>query len=223
MLVSLLHYSHPEYLRVVIFDPKAAAFKAIDEVVNVFNFGFDEIAETILKIDEIMRKRIKITSIKGAPEDAKSMNAYAYKHRSKLRLMPYIVIIFDEFAQFSVWAQKHKPEAMEAIIAITSMGLGVGINFILATQSPYKRFIQGWIKCNFENNICFKVRNFTQENLILGKGTRGERSATSLRRGEFIIKENGRNKVYSAVFCSQKTFQSAAKNWEERGFNYKLF
>ena len=223
MAVTLLHYSHPEYLRMVVLDPKAAAFKSLGNVVNVVNQSFEEIAETILKLDKVMKKRIELTGVPNLPEDAKSMNAYAYKYRIRSKLMPYIVVIFDEFAQFSIWAQKNNQEALIAIESIAAMGLGVGINFIFATQSPYKEFIKGYIKANFENNICFKVRNFNQETLILGAKGKYERSAASLKKGQFMMKINGLNTVYNAVFCSQDSFENATRNWEQGGFNYKLF
>ena len=223
MLVSLLHYSHPEYLKVVVLDPKAAAFKDMSKVINVVNFSMEEIAEAIIYINKIMRDRIEITKQPGLPEDAKKINEFAYKHQLRSKLMPYIVIIFDEFAEFSMWAKKNNPEAMNAIKSIAALGLGLGIHLVFATQSPYAAFIKGYVSANFEKTICFKVRNFTQENLVLGKKRKGDRSAEFLNTGEFLIKENGRYVLYKAVLCGNEAMINAANNLTMRGFNYKLF
>ena len=56
--------------------------------------------------------------------------------------MLYIcVIIFDEFADFSIKAKKENKEALDNIQLLVSQGLGLGIQLEFLTQTLYKEGI----------------------------------------------------------------------------------
>ncbi len=222
-VVSLLHYSHPEYLRVVILDPKGASFSDLEEITNVVPFSLEEIAETLIKLHDVMQERIRLTQLSNFGKDAFKINAYAYRMRNPKCVMPYIVVIFDEFSIFSMWADQNSKRSLEAIKALSSMGRGLGINLMFATQCPYAKFIKGYVKANFERKICFKVADHVQENLILGYPKKGEISATSLKVGELLVKDDGMNTLYKAVLCGDKSLRNAANNLRRKGYIYKLF
>ena len=75
--------------------------------------------------------------------------------------MTYIcVIIFDEFAHFSIKAKKENKEALDNIQLLVSQGLGLGIQLKFLTQALYKESMKGFIKNNFEEQATFSIGHY---------------------------------------------------------------
>ena len=219
-VISMLHFAHPEYLKVIIFDPKTAAFKALKKVINVVN-NHDEITKWLQKLADNLQKRIELTGRKGWPSNAKECNAKAYKYRSPKYLMPYICVIFDEFADF----MNHADEAAKKNIdKLASLGLGLGINLTFLTQAPYAKYIEGFVKNNFEQRIAFNLGDRQQEQLVLGKKPQTDKQPNSrrLRRGEFLAREGGTRVLYRSILCTDQALDNAAKNLEERALSFRI-
>ncbi len=220
-ILSLMHFAHPEYLKIVIFDPKTAAFKALSKVVNVVN-DYNDIVSWLHKLVQILRNRIKLTGQKDYPSDAKKVNEYAYKYRRKSMVMPYICVVFDEFADFVQRAEKEDKQAVDDLQTLASMGLGLGIQLKLLTQAPYARYINGFVKNNFEGRIAFNLGDYVQEQLVLGFRNNEMDGATRLRQGEFLSREKGSRVKYTALYCGSAAAEKAANNLRANGFNYQL-
>jgi DNA segregation ATPase FtsK/SpoIIIE-like protein len=220
-----MHFSHPEYCRVVIFDPKAAAFKDLQEVATVVS-SHEGIAASLQVLVTELNKRIEFTSKLANPADAKECNAEAYKRRSKSLLMPYICVFFDEFADFIVFCKTKKDtQSLDAIARLASMGLGLGINLTFLTQAPYAEVIKGLIKNNLPFHVAFGLGEWAQEYIILGKKSKADSDdldAPKLNTGEFLIIEQGKRVKHNAFLIGASAVKNAARNLKAGGFNFSL-
>lgn len=80
--------------------------------------------------------------------------------------MPYIVLIFDEFADFMLTNKK----IFEPLITkLTQKARAAGIHLILTTQRPSTDVITGVIKANVPSRIAFTVANRFDSSTILGQ------------------------------------------------------
>lgn len=223
VLISLMHFGHHDYLKIVVLDTKAAAFRDLKEVVNVVD-THKGVAAALASLVKLLRLRIQKTKLPNSPHDAKSANELAFRIQKKELAMPFVMVIFDEFADFM---QRCKEEGDECsknnIQTLASLGLGLGINLTFATQAPYKEYIAGVIKNNFERRISFSLGDFYQEQLILGKQKKGrEESAPSLNCGEFYLREMGERVKYRAIYAGEFCMKNAARNLRHWGFDFRL-
>lgn len=222
LIVSLCHFTHPKYMRLVIFDPKLAGFKAYKPVANVAT-DYKEICALLARLENELVQRMGYTSRDGNPTDIVTHNELVFRAQIT-KLLPYIVIIFDEFADFIYQAEKENDQTViKKINRLVSLGLGLGIHLVFATQAPYRKYIDGSIKNNFGTRIAFKLGDFEQERITLGaKFSDEEPSTQRLEKGEFLIRDGGR-KLFKGVLTTPVCAANAVKNWQRNGLSWKLF
>jgi DNA segregation ATPase FtsK/SpoIIIE-like protein len=85
-----------------------------------------------------------------------------------------IVFILDEMIDLYKTTgdplNKLKSKIKGQLAELTAKGRAAGITIILCTQRPDAQIIDGIIKTNINNKICFKVVDGTQSEIVLGKG-----------------------------------------------------
>jgi hypothetical protein len=224
-LLSLLHYSHPQYLKVAILDPKRAQFKQWSKLVTLAE-GYEKGVELIDQIYEEVKRREEKTSQDGWPEDAKEANELAYRTRKKKYLMPYILFIFDEVSAFArLCREAGNDDSMARLNYLVETATSLGVHCILTTQAPYAKVIDGQTKNNFTERMTFRLGDSQHEKMIVGTKEGSEIRATRLKRGVFIrssIEEEENRVLYKTIFVDKISLKNAIKNWQQRGVNFKL-
>ena len=81
--------------------------------------------------------------------------------------MPALIILIDEYAELADDA----PGAVRHADSVARRGRAVAVNLIAATQRPTQKAMgQGAVRSQMDVRICFRVRERTDVDLILGQG-----------------------------------------------------
>lgn len=85
-----------------------------------------------------------------------------YNRHNPDEIMPYIVVIFDEYTILL-----DKPDLMKKILYLAQKGPKVGIHLIISTSHPSVNVISNKIKTLFPTRIAFKTRTAVDSRTIL--------------------------------------------------------
>ena len=81
--------------------------------------------------------------------------------------LPYIVIIFDEFADLILVGGEEKKKFETLVARIAGKGRASGLHLVLATQRPDRNVVTGLIKANLPLKVCLKVANAVNAQIVL--------------------------------------------------------
>ena len=68
--------------------------------------------------------------------------------------IPFLVLIFDEFADLILGRREDKKEFEDMVARIAGKGRAAGIDLVLATQRPDRTVVTGLIKANLPLKKC---------------------------------------------------------------------
>lgn len=168
IIMSLLFKKSPNELKFVMFDPKMVEFnlyaaiqkqylaKLPDEEEAIVT-DMSKVVPTLNSLCIEMDNRyalLKEAEVKKLEEYNKLIKSGAFKEDPKHKVLPYIVVVVDEFADLMMTAGK---EAEMPIARLAQKARAVGIHVIIATQRPATNVITGNIKTNFPGRMAFKV------------------------------------------------------------------
>lgn len=168
IITSLIYKSSPDEVKFIMIDPKQVELSMYEglphmiipkvltdpnKAVNALQWAVDE-----------MERRFRLISqerVRNIDEYNKTENVLS----RKVKKMPYIVIIFDEFADFMAVA---KNEIEDKIRRLAGKARAAGIHLILATQRPSTDVVTGTLKANLPARIAFKVASRVDSEVIMG-------------------------------------------------------
>lgn len=168
IITSLLYKSSPDEVKFIMIDPKQVELSMYEglphmvvpkvltdptKAVNALQWAVDE-----------MERRFRLIS----EERVRNIDEYNKSEKvlqRKVKKMPYIVIIFDEFADFMAIA---KNEIEDKIRRLAGKARAAGIHLILATQRPSTDVVTGTLKANLPARIAFKVASRVDSEVIMG-------------------------------------------------------
>jgi len=81
--------------------------------------------------------------------------------------LPYIVLIFDEFADLVLAGGEGKKKFETLVARIAGKGRASGLHLVLATQRPDRNVVTGLIKANLPLKVCLKVANAVNAQIVL--------------------------------------------------------
>lgn len=198
LLVSLLYQNGPEYLRLILVDPKRVELPVYNGVPHLLTPVITEVPKTVNALRWAileMDRRYELLA-KFGKRDVAGFNSVAEES------LPYIVIIIDELADLMQVAQA---EVESAIIRLAQMARAVGIHLVVATQRPSVDVITGLIKANITSRIAFAVASQIDSRTILD--TAGAEKL--LGRGDmlYITAELSKPKRLQGCFVSESEIQ----------------
>ena len=176
-IISLLMQKTPDELKFIMIDPKMVEMAPYEGIPHLLTSPITDMskASNALKwaVNE-MEERYKV--LKGA----KVRNIEDYIAQTG-ELMPYIVIIIDEFSDLMM---QYRQEVEASIIRLAQKSRAVGIHLIIATQRPTADVITGLIKSNIPTRVALSVASSMDSRVILDS-TGAE---TLLGKGDLLFK-----------------------------------
>lgn len=180
LITSLLYSKRPEELKFVMVDPKMLEFAVYEEIERHFLAklpdadraiitDMSKVVATLNSLCVEMDNRYRL--LQGAGRTVRNIREYNEQVRSgELRridgheLLPYIVLIVDEFADLMMTVGK---EVEQPIARLAQKARAAGIHMVIATQRPSTDVITGLIKANFPARIAFKVFSMVDSRTVL--------------------------------------------------------
>ncbi|MBP7102460.1 MAG: DNA translocase FtsK [Bacteroidales bacterium] len=181
VLISLLYKKHPAELKLVLVDPKKVELTLYSKIERHYLAKLPDLNEAIITDTKKVVRTLNSLCIEmdlryDLLKEAQCRNIIEYNEKFKARrlnpekghrFLPYIVLIFDEFADCIMTAGRE----IEAPIArLAQLARAIGIHLIIATQRPSVNIITGIIKANFPARIAFKVSSKIDSRTILDAG-----------------------------------------------------
>jgi S-DNA-T family DNA segregation ATPase FtsK/SpoIIIE len=188
LLISLLFKSKPDEVRLILIDPKMLELNVYEGIAHLLTPVVTDMKEAANALRwcvgemesryELMsglgvrniagyNRKVKDAINAGEPLEDPTFNPDVHAPGSqpqKLKPLPYIVIVVDEFADlFMVVGKKIE----ELIARITQKARAAGIHLILATQRPSVDVVTGLIKSNIPTRIAFQVSSRVDSRTIL--------------------------------------------------------
>lgn len=167
---TLLRRNTPEKMRVVFFDLKGGVefdqYRAIPHLYPMHNgawetdgiveFPSDVIPALNYLFKECMSRLDKL-------KKAKVKNIHEYNRKKRTNIMPYILIMFDEWASTVKLVGK---EAEVVLSNIANLSRAAGMHIILSTQYPKAEILNTTISVNFPWRIAFNMPSGASQSVL---------------------------------------------------------
>lgn len=185
MLLSLLYKATPSQLRLILIDPKMlelSIYEGIPHLLTPVVTDMKDAANALRWAVAEMDRRYRLMAALGV-RNLTGYNAKINEGLKKnqplidplfqpgygdeptpLQVLPYIVVLIDEFADMMMLVGK---KVEELIARIAQKARAAGIHLILATQRPSVDVITGLIKANIPTRIAFQVSSKIDSRTIL--------------------------------------------------------
>ena len=178
VLTSLLYYKHPSELKLVLVDPKKVELTLYSKIERHYLAKLPDAADAIITdTSQVVRTLnslcIEMDNRYELLKKAQCRNIIEYNEKfcsrhlnpeHGHRYLPYIVLIFDEFADCIMTAGR---EVESPVARLAQLARAIGIHLIVATQRPSVNIITGVIKANFPARIAFRVSSSVDSRTIL--------------------------------------------------------
>lgn len=161
IICSLINRFTPEQIQIIGIDPKRVSFPFFENLPWCSIIKDQE--QAIAKLDQLveeMETRYQIFEDEGVRDLAE----YSAKN---LPMIPRIVVVFDEFADF-VADKKDKEEFESKIKKLAAKARGAGIHLILATQRPDATVVTPLIRSNLPGRIALRTLTPEDGKIVMG-------------------------------------------------------
>ncbi len=236
MLLSMLLKYKPEELRLILVDPKQLELANYNDIPHLLTPVVTDMTEaagalswcvsemerryqlmSLLRVRKLKEFNKKVIEAEKAgqpiidplwrPNDSVSIDK-----APKLKPLPMIVIVADEFADMIMQVGK---QAEELITRLAQKSRASGIHLMLATQRPSVDVITGLIKANVPVRAALRVNSKVDSRTILDTGG----AEDMLGNGDMLFLGPGQieaERVHGA-FVSDEEVNRVCEAWRERG------
>lgn len=236
MLLSMLLKYTPTQLRLILIDPKQLELSNYNDIPHLLtpvvtdmkdaasslNWSVGEMERRYKLLAHMKVRNLEAFNQKVTEAIARGEELYdplwrpedsALQQRApRLKPMPMIVVVADEFADMIMQVGK---KAEELIQRLAQKSRAAGIHLILATQRPSVDVITGLIKANIPTRAALRVNSKVDSRTILDEGG----AEYLLGHGDMLFLAPGKNepeRVHGA-FISDDEVNRICDAWRERG------
>ncbi|MBQ7856639.1 MAG: DNA translocase FtsK 4TM domain-containing protein [Alistipes sp.] len=194
ILTSLLYRKDPSQLKLVLIDPKMVEFSPYGKLER--HFLAKMASEDKAIVTDPKKAVYTLNSLCVEMEqrlvkcsDANVRNIKEYNELVRKRevddteIMPYIVVVIDEFADLIMIAK----DVEMPVMRLAQKARAVGIHLIVATQRPSVDVITGRIKANFPARIAFRVMQMIDSRTIIDQPGADK----LIGRGDMLLSKDG--------------------------------
>ncbi|MGO1251460.1 DNA translocase FtsK 4TM domain-containing protein [Psychrobacter sp.] len=236
MLLSMLLKYTPNDLRLILIDPKQLELANYNDIPHLLTPVVTDMTEaasslswcvaemerryqlmSLLKVRKLNEFNKKVIAAEASgnpmldplwrPNDSVSVS-----QAPKLKTLPMIVIVADEFADMIMQVGK---QAEELITRLAQKSRAAGIHLMLATQRPSVDVITGLIKANIPVRAALRVNSKVDSRTILDSGG----AEDMLGNGDMMFLGPGQiepDRVHGA-YVSDEEVNRVCDAWRERG------
>ena len=193
IIASLLYRKDPSQLKFVLIDPKTVEFSLYAKLEKHFLAKMESEEEAIVKDPKKAVYTLNSLCIEMENRLAKCgkvgvRNIVEYNDMVRQRkveddIMPYIVVVIDEFADLIMTAK----EVEQPVMRLAQKARAIGIHLIVATQRPDVKVITGGIKANFPARIAFRVMQMIDSRTIIDQPGANQ----LIGRGDMLMSNGG--------------------------------
>jgi len=165
LIASVVRSNPPKHLRLGLVDPKILTFNNVADSVYLWRpVAVDLGAALAMLRDAIaeMDERYQLLAREG-------LVSLHDRFREGRTDVPFLVIVFDEFADLILSSRDEKKEFEGMVARLAGKGRAAGIHLVLATQRPDRTVVTGLIKSNLPMKVCLRVANATNSQIVVGE------------------------------------------------------
>ena len=222
IIASLLYRKDPSQLKFVLIDPKTVEFSLYSKLENHFLAKMASEEEAIVKDPKKAVYTLNSLCIEMENRLAKcgkvgvrnivEYNDMVRKRKVDDAIMPYIVVIIDEFADLIMTAK----EVEQPVMRLAQKARAIGIHLIVATQRPDVKVITGGIKANFPARIAFRVMQMIDSRTIIDQPGANQ----LIGRGDMLFSNGGELTRIQCAFVDTPEVRDIVEHIAEQPFPY---
>jgi len=165
VLMSLIMRNRPDELKLMVVDPKRVEltnYADIPHLICPIITDSRKAKVAFFKLVDEMERRY------GVFQESRVSKISQYNDYAKnngLPLMPYIVVVVDEYADLSDTCR----DIHEPVVRIAQKARAAGMHLIISTQRPTADVVNPRIKTNLPAHVALMMSNFTDSTTILGE------------------------------------------------------
>ena len=222
IIASLLYRKDPSQLKFVLIDPKTVEFSLYAKLEKHFlaKMASEEraiVTDAKKAVYTLNSLCIEMENRLAKCGDAAVRNIVEYndlvrKGKVEDEIMPYIVVIIDEFADLIMTAK----EVEQPVMRLAQKARAIGIHLIIATQRPDVKVITGTIKANFPARIAFRVMQMIDSRTILDQPG----AQQLIGRGDMLFSNGGELTRIQCAFVDTPEVSDIVAHISEQPFPY---
>jgi S-DNA-T family DNA segregation ATPase FtsK/SpoIIIE len=178
LVASLAFRNVPERLRFAVVDPKILTFSSVEASPYLWR----PVATAIDAALAILEAAVVEMENRYASLAKEGFLSIADRFKGGFFDVPFIVIVFDEFADLVLTGGKEKKQFEEMVARLAGKGRAAGIHLVLATQRPDRTVVTGLVKSNLPMKVCLRVANSINSQIVVG----GPGAESLLGKGDLL-------------------------------------
>ena len=222
IITSLLYRKDPSQLKFVLIDPKTVEFSLYSKLEN--HFLAKMASEDKCIVTDSKKAVYTLNSLCVEMEnrlvkcgEAGVRNIVEYNDLVRQRkvdddIMPYIVVVIDEFADLIMTAK----EVEQPVMRLAQKARAIGIHLIVATQRPDVKVITGTIKANFPARIAFRVMQMIDSRTIIDQPG----AQQLIGRGDMLFSNGGELTRIQCAFVDTHEVRDIVEHVSNQPFPY---